>query len=166
MAVTAKGTPYVESSDLVANYPGASLALANHIDTIGKVLKVVRATDGTNRTTTSTVFVDTGTEIAITPSKASSSILLISSNRVECGVGNFIGTTFTDAANNILSGSGPTTSGSTASNWTSQLTTFAYVSAGSTAARTYKLRFKTSGSNVSILNAVITGQLFAIEVAA
>jgi len=32
MATTADGTPYVESSDLVANYPGLSLALANHID--------------------------------------------------------------------------------------------------------------------------------------
>jgi len=39
MAVTAKGTPYVESSDLVANYPGVSLALANHIDSrVGLVL--------------------------------------------------------------------------------------------------------------------------------
>jgi len=33
MAVTPGGTPYVESSDLVANYPAASLALANHVDT-------------------------------------------------------------------------------------------------------------------------------------
>ena len=34
MAVTAAGTPYVESSDLVANYPGASLALANRVDQV------------------------------------------------------------------------------------------------------------------------------------
>jgi len=34
MAVTAGGTPYVESSDLVANYPGASLALANRVDQV------------------------------------------------------------------------------------------------------------------------------------
>ena len=33
MAVTSGGTPYVESSDLVANYPSASLALANKVDT-------------------------------------------------------------------------------------------------------------------------------------
>jgi hypothetical protein len=32
MATTADGTPYVESSDLVANYPAVSLALANQID--------------------------------------------------------------------------------------------------------------------------------------
>jgi len=34
MAVTAGGSPYVESSDLVANYPGASLALANRVDQV------------------------------------------------------------------------------------------------------------------------------------
>jgi hypothetical protein len=33
MATTAGGTPYVESSDLVANYPAISLDLAEHIDT-------------------------------------------------------------------------------------------------------------------------------------
>jgi hypothetical protein len=34
MATTANGTPYVESSDLVANYPATSLALAEHIDDV------------------------------------------------------------------------------------------------------------------------------------
>lgn len=33
MAVTSGGTPYVESSDLVANYPSTSLSLANKVDT-------------------------------------------------------------------------------------------------------------------------------------
>lgn len=33
MAVTAGGTPYVESTDLVANYPATSLSLANKVDT-------------------------------------------------------------------------------------------------------------------------------------
>lgn len=33
MALTPGGTPYVESSDLVANYPASSLALANKVDT-------------------------------------------------------------------------------------------------------------------------------------
>jgi len=34
MATTAAGTPYVESADLVANYPGTSLSLANRVDQI------------------------------------------------------------------------------------------------------------------------------------
>jgi hypothetical protein len=33
MATTPEGTPYVESSDLVANYPAVSLALAEKVDT-------------------------------------------------------------------------------------------------------------------------------------
>jgi len=35
MAVTPVGNPYVESSDLVANYPGASESLAERIDIVG-----------------------------------------------------------------------------------------------------------------------------------
>jgi hypothetical protein len=35
MAVTPVGNPYVESSDLVANYPGVSEALAERIDIVG-----------------------------------------------------------------------------------------------------------------------------------
>jgi len=35
MATTPVGNPYVESSDLVANYPAASLSLANRIDFVG-----------------------------------------------------------------------------------------------------------------------------------
>jgi len=35
MAVTPVGNPYVESSDLVANYPGTSEALAERIDIVG-----------------------------------------------------------------------------------------------------------------------------------
>ena len=35
MALTPEGTPYVQSSDLVANYPAASLSLANRVDLVG-----------------------------------------------------------------------------------------------------------------------------------
>jgi len=80
MAVTAKGTPYVESSDLVANYPGTSLALANHIDdTAGKVLQVVSVT----KTDTFSASVAagantaiTGLSVTITPQLASSKVLI------------------------------------------------------------------------------------------
>ncbi|HEY7821527.1 MAG TPA: hypothetical protein VIG24_01775, partial [Acidimicrobiia bacterium] len=37
--------------------------------TSGKILQVVRATDGTNRTTTSTSFVDASISVTITPQK-------------------------------------------------------------------------------------------------
>ena len=80
MAVTAAGTPYVESSDNVADYPGVSLALANHIDaTSGKVLQVVSVVKTDRFTTTSGSNVDiTGYSASITPSNASNKILVMS----------------------------------------------------------------------------------------
>ncbi len=80
MAVTAAGTPYVESSDNVADYPGVSLALANHIDSLdgGKVLQVVSVTKVDAFTTTSTSMTDiTGLTANITPSTISSKILVL-----------------------------------------------------------------------------------------
>jgi len=77
MAVTAAGTPYVESSDNVADYPGVSLALANHIDTIGKVLQVVSVTKTDTFSTSSTSYTDvTGLAATITPRATTSKILI------------------------------------------------------------------------------------------
>jgi hypothetical protein len=47
MALTPEGTPYVESTDLVANYPAASLSLANRVDLVG----VLPFADSAARTT-------------------------------------------------------------------------------------------------------------------
>ena len=79
MAVTANGTPYVETSDLVANFPGVSLALANHIDdNTGKILQVVSTTKTDIFTTSSLTLVDvTGFNVTITPASASNKILII-----------------------------------------------------------------------------------------
>jgi len=79
MATTAAGTPYVESSDLVANYPGVSLALANHIDGLdgGKVLQVVQGVSTTATTIASTSLTDTGLSATITPRSASNKILVM-----------------------------------------------------------------------------------------
>ena len=122
MATTPEGTPYVESSDLVANYPAASLALANRVDLVGvlpfatsaarataipsptdgqysylqdsnstefwngsawvaaggKILQVVQATNSTQTSTTSTSYVTTGLTASITPSSATSKVLILS----------------------------------------------------------------------------------------
>jgi hypothetical protein len=48
MALTPGGTPYVESSDLVANYPATSLALAEHIDDLPSGLSIVIPTSIAN----------------------------------------------------------------------------------------------------------------------
>ena len=77
MAVTAAGTPYVETSDLVANYPGVSLALANHIDDVSTILQVVSTTKTDTFSTTSTTFADvTGVSVSITPSSTTNKILV------------------------------------------------------------------------------------------
>jgi len=47
MALTPEGTPYVESTDLVANYPAASLSLADRVDLVG----VLPFADAAARTT-------------------------------------------------------------------------------------------------------------------
>ncbi len=80
MATTAAGTPYVESSDLVANYPGVSLALANHIDTIGKVLQVVMGSTSTPTETSSSTYSNTALTATITPSATSSKVLILVSH--------------------------------------------------------------------------------------
>ena len=122
MATTAVGNPYVESSDLVANYPGVSETLAERIDVVGvnpfadaaarttaipspvegqmssladtdtveryngsawvavgpgKILQVVSATTTTPVATTSATYVTTGITATITPSSASSKVLII-----------------------------------------------------------------------------------------
>jgi hypothetical protein len=79
MAVTAAGTPYVESSDNVADYPGVSLALANHIDdTGGKVLQVVSVFKADTFTTSSSTLIDvTGLTASITPVSNTNKILVM-----------------------------------------------------------------------------------------
>jgi len=122
MALTPGGTPYVESSDLVANYPSTSLSLANKVDTKsnlvspaftgtptaptaglgtnttqlattafvlanggGKILQVVTVLKQDSFTTASTAYTDvTGLSVSITPTSATSKVLLT----VSLGLGN------------------------------------------------------------------------------
>jgi len=122
MATTAVGNPYVESSDLVANYPGVSETLAERIDVVGvnpfadaaarttaipsptegqmssladtdsverydgtawvavgpgKILQVVYASYSTEVSSSSTTFADTGLTATITPSSATSKVLVM-----------------------------------------------------------------------------------------
>lgn len=93
MATTAKGTPYVESSDLVANYPAVSLALAEHIDDFGgKVLQVIStAKTDTYTTTSSTYAAVTGLTVTITPASTTNKILVLAQVSSSLANGNTIG---------------------------------------------------------------------------
>jgi hypothetical protein len=168
MATTAKGTPYVESSDLVADYPTVSLALAEHIDDFGgKVLQVVRATDTTLRSTTSTSFVDASISVTITPQKSTSEILLIWSVRVTPAANASTVLRITDNSNNAISGAeGAAFTNNTGSAGNVHHAIIALDTPATTSATTYKGRFFTTTGTSALANADNTGQLYAIEVSA
>jgi len=143
----------------------------------GSVLQIVRATDGTQRTTTSSSYVDANISVSITPTSASSNLILVWSlltnsfdNSSASTVAMFI--QMTDSSNNTLSGAENSlqylqmTSGSPRDLRKSTVMV-GFVAAGSTSARTYKGRFRAADSTTArINNQDQTGQLFAIEVAA
>jgi hypothetical protein len=212
MATTPEGTPYVEASDLVANYPAASLSLANRVDLVGvlpfadsaarataipsptdgqftylqdtkstefyngsafqalaggKILQVVRATDATDRSTSSSSFVDASISVTITPQKSTSAILLLWFFAGLVAAGQTMRAQITDNSNNALSGAenAPITNlGATQAAMLFSL--LGRSTPATTSATTYKGRFRGDGSSMTIQNSVQTGQLYAIEVSA
>jgi len=144
---------------------------------IGKILQIVRATDTTNRSTTSTGFVDvTGLSVSITPQKSNSKILIIASVRVfVIGVSNVqpdARITITDSSNNIIDGStdgGAVFTSIVNGSFVQMVTLFGLASPNTTSAVSYKVRFKSSNSansTINVENNFYNGQIYAIEVAA
>ena len=138
----------------------------------GKILQVVRATDTTQRNTTSTTFVDvTGMSVTITPQRSTSSIMVIGSGRFDISGGTaHIGYfRLTDSSDTPLSGAQQMVLGQGTST-TERMALFllGYVTPGTTSAVTYKMQFKSQAvtSTVSVQNDDTTGQLYAIEVSA
>ena len=213
MALTPEGTPYVESTDLVANYPAASLSLANRVDLVGvlpfadaaarttalptptdgqftylqdtnsaefyngsafqaigggKILQVVRATDSTTRTTTSTSYVDvTGMSVTISPIKNTSAVIVLASFDAIARSGSGTATfAITDSSNVALSGA--EARGVDDDAFRVPVTILGYSTPATTSATTYKLRFLayTSGGNAEAINGTTIGQMYAIEVGA
>jgi hypothetical protein len=174
------GFPYPDPSDLVANYPALGQQLAEDVETeilaSGKVLQIVRATDATNRTTTSTSLVDASLSVTITPTKNTSDVLLIwSSFAAANGNSNTDVRQFhaiTDNSNNVISGAesarfgtiNATSSGTLTQS--QQATVIAYATPGTTSATTFKARFASAvaTTNAQLNNSFCTAQLFAIEV--
>jgi hypothetical protein len=138
----------------------------------GKILQIVRATDSTFRSTTSTSFVDvTGMSVTITPQLATSSILLIACVFVDAtGASNDsrIGLAITDSANSAQQGPVYFGDVNTSIDIQGFQTLISWASPATASAVTYKLRFATSNASntARVLNADRTGQLFAIEVSA
>ena len=163
-------------SDVTVSLPGVSgelLPLAG-----GKILQIVRATDTTLRSTTSTSLVDaTGMSVTITPQKSDSAIIIIASF-FQSNSGSTDNTEsryqIADASDNAISGAQTTQSGTTGltgsgtRTFRSPVKMLGYATPATTSAVTYKLRFQSSDATMTsnIANASATGQMFAIEVSA
>jgi hypothetical protein len=146
--------------------PDAALVLPS--TGFGKILQVVRATDGTQRTTTSTSNVDASISVTITPQKSDSAIIVIWSGIVQTPTGSqYTRLSVTDASNNRLSGAESALIYD--QNTQSLRTSFVlmgYSTPATTSATTYKGRFSSSSGTTTLVNNNSTGQLYAIEVAA
>ena len=136
---------------------GAKLNLAG-----GKVLQIVRATDVTDRTTTSGTYVDASLSVTITPQRNTSSILLIATFLAGAS-GDYMSVAITDSSNNLRSGAQRSDIRVIAGG----LVVIGYVSPATLVAQTYKCRFLIGSSGTaSLFNSLQTGQLYAIEVSA
>jgi hypothetical protein len=141
---------------------GAKLDLAG-----GKILQIVRATDGTQRSTSSTSFVDASISVTITPQKNDSAVILIWAAEVFPANNGFIRLRITDNDNNPIGGSeGSEFGGSGVGSATNHISTIGFATPGTTSATTFKGRFLVNTGTGILLNTQSTGQLYAIEVSA
>ena len=146
-------------------------AQMNNLRGAFRILQVVRATDATSRTTTSTTYVDANISVTITPTSADSDIMLIWTALAEPTGGT--GFTFqehqiTDSSNVAISGAEAAEIGAEGTTDTYQMATLiAFDSPATTSATTYKGRFQAyTGNTARIRNDFNTGQLYALEISA
>jgi hypothetical protein len=145
----------------------------------GKVLQIVRATDSTTRSTTSTSFTDvTGMSVTITPTKNTSVILVLSIFEaiILDTASDLVRGTFqiTNSSNTALSGAQSAIFGtlrfttSASPRFWSPVCLVGYSEPATTSATTYKLRFLSQNASITtqLDNATQTGQMYAIEVSA
>jgi hypothetical protein len=165
-------TALVEVKDYLVGALGSKLDVAG-----GKILQIVRATDTTDRSTTSTTPVDvTGMSVTITPQKSDSALIIACLAKVNIARAAVnVQATFdlTDASNNTLSGAQGITVGhlnqSTAGTSENQimLNFWGYSTPAVITPVTYKMRFLIIGAGtVTVTNGATTGQMYAIEVSA
>ena len=166
MAVTIDGSGEISGLDEINNIPLPTTGF-------GKVLQIVRATDSTDRSTTSTSYVDASISVTITPQISTSAVIVIASFLADVtgSGGAQLDARFTiaDSSNNALSGAQDSVFYRSASgSLVLPMQLFGYVTPATTSAVTYKLRFRVVGANQTarLANAGATGQLYAIEVSA
>ncbi len=133
----------------------------------GKLLQVVRSTDATLRSTTSTSFVDASISVTISPTSATSNIILIWTALVQCqSAAQRTNIQITTSGNTAQSGAENVRAYFDAAYSDVLQTAVAYASPATTSATTYKGRFNCDTGTAVILNNVNTGQLIALEIGA
>ena len=162
--------PPAVAPDGVLSLPSGTGTLATLADVAaaGKILQVVYAYGVTNTTTTSTSYVTTGIVGTITPSSATSKILVIASAQFSVSTANIGYMTIfrgTVAGTNL----GPTNGFAlitTASQSPQVLQTAVWLdSPSTTSAQAYTIGFKTNGGGVTVNNANY-GTITLMEVSA
>jgi len=135
---------------------------------VGKILQVVRATDTTDRTTSSATVIDAGISVTITPTSTSSSIIVIWSVNARPANGGFVWQLITDSSNNSISGSKGAVGSTNTNDGLLLSTVFGYDTPATTSATTYKGRWRCETQVPAVLlNASsYPGQMYAIEVSA
>jgi hypothetical protein len=112
--------------------------------TSGKILQIVRATDGTNRSTTSTSYVDvSGLSVTITPTKSDSAVLLVLAVQLNSSAstdGSRV--QITDSSNNAINGANEIGLDKNAA--FGFQTGIAYATPATTSAVTYKARMRSA----------------------
>ena len=150
--------------------------LASKLDLAGgKILQIVRATDSTDRSTTSTSYVDvTGLSVTITPQVATSAIYVLASVYLNITSSTLSARAFyqlTDNSNNALTNAQAVAVGNNnpVNNTVfDSLTLIGYSTPATTSATTYKMRHRVDNASrtSTVKNVTTSGQILAIEVSA
>ena len=152
---------------LAANSYVIDVASGSQLTQPGMVLQVVRVTDATDITTTSTSYADSGVSITITPNSSTSTIYVYAYFQqrfvhTSQGASRF---QLTDSSDVALSGAEEATFAPDSDAHFQPGALLGYDAPASTSAQTYKLRFKTGAGTTYIQGATQTTQLVAMEVA-
>ena len=138
-----------------------------------RILQVVRATDSTDRSTTSSSYVDGNISVTITPTSATSTLLIVWTASVGLvSVSNSVGyQRITTSAGVALSGANDSLVGASISSGVYIPTTLiGYAAPATTSAVTYKGQIAVSGSGSPTLtlrnSSSNTGQMLALEISA
>jgi hypothetical protein len=163
---------YLDNTDNIEVYTGTAWRA------LGRVIQVVRATDSTNRSTTSTSYVDANVSVTMSPYSADSTLYVllfaVGNTSSAGGSGDAEGLyQITDSGNTALSGAqelrlfhaGP--AGDVIAG--APIVGVGVVASADTTSRTYKVRFRSGGGGgtetTTLRNASSTASLVVLEVA-